>query len=373
LGACSKCGRTLPDGARFCPGCGEPTPQAALGASASDLPANGPRVVPLAGGQVTLLPLQQLDAEQVALQIEVSRLRQEATSLGSQAGNALEEAGVLLLEHPERWNVSGVRPELVSACENLRQQVRAMEATLHGLETREHHGVGGIFGRVGEGLERQKGTSDRTRLQSLLRPQLMQLVTDAPSETFFEADALRARARSLQDQAHDFARKANDKERLYNGRAAEIKTRSEASKQMGFDALLTAAQMQADGLTPIQSPLVVKRGENAFYSAAVTLARHKTRTRIVGGSQGFSFPIGHTGIRYRVGSFHGQPISQDYLATVDTGTLVVTNQRVAFIGSAKSMSFPLAKVLHVEVYTNGLGIFKEGKENADLFLSLIHI
>jgi hypothetical protein len=339
-----------------------------LKASTSGPPEDGPRIVPLADGQVTLLPLQQLDAEQLSLQIEVSRLRQEATSLGSEAGNALEEAGVMLLEHPERWNISAVRPELVSACENLRQQVRAVEATLLGLETREHHGVGGIFGRVGEGLERQKGASEKTRFQSLLRPQLMQLVTDAPSETFSEADALRARARSLQDQAHDFARRANDQERLYDDRTAEIKTRYEASKQMGFDALLIAAQMQTDGLTPIQSPLVVKRGENAFYSAAVTLARHKTKTRIVGGSQGFSFPIGHTGIRYRVGSFHGQPISQDYLAKIDTGTLVVTNQRVAFVGSAKSVAFPLAKVLHVEVYTNGLGIFKEGKENADLFL-----
>jgi len=48
--------------------------------------------------------------------------------------------------------------------------------------------------------------------------------------------------------------------------------------------------------------------------------------------------------------------------------LVLSNQRIAFVGHAKSVAMPLEKILNVEAFTDGLAIFKEGKENADFFL-----
>ncbi|HSS95039.1 MAG TPA: hypothetical protein VLR46_13780, partial [Candidatus Dormibacteraeota bacterium] len=89
----------------------------------------------------------------------------------------------------------------------------------------------------------------------------------------------------------------------------------------------------------------------------------------VGGSQGFSFPIGHTGIRYRVGSFHGHPVEQSSLTKLDSGTLVLTNQRIAFIGQLKSTSVPFPKLLHVECYSDGVAVFQEGRENPDYYLT----
>ena len=83
-----------------------------------------------------------------------------------------------------------------------------------------------------------------------------------------------------------------------------------------------------------------------------TLARQQTRRQWVGGSEGFSFPIGHTGIRYRVGSFHGHPVEQQLLARLDSGSLIVTNQRIAFIGATKSLSVPLSKLLQVKCYSD---------------------
>ena len=107
----------------------------------------------------------------------------------------------------------------------------------------------------------------------------------------------------------------------------------------------------------------------AFMVVPATLARRQTRRQWVGGSQGFSFPIGHTGIRYRVGSFHGHPIEQQSLGKLDTGTLVVTNQRIAFIGQVKSTSTPFAKLLHVECYSDAVAVFLEGRENPDFYLT----
>jgi len=113
---------------------------------------------------------------------------------------------------------------------------------------------------------------------------------------------------------------------------------------------------------------VLKTGEHAYFSVPATLARMVTRTHYVGGSTGFSVPIGHTGIRYRVGRFSGQPIQQQSLSKLDTGSFVLTNQRVAYVGRTKSVSVPLAKLIHVEVYNDAFSIAREGKENPDFYL-----
>jgi hypothetical protein len=47
---------------------------------------------------------------------------------------------------------------------------------------------------------------------------------------------------------------------------------------------------------------------------------------------------------------------------------VVTNQRVAYVGRTKATTVALAKVIHVEVYNDGLSIAREGKETPDFYL-----
>ena len=53
-------------------------------------------------------------------------------------------------------------------------------------------------------------------------------------------------------------------------------------------------------------------------------------------------PIGHTGIRYRVGSYHGHPVQQQFLGTLDSGSLIITDERMAFIGTTKASVLPKA-------------------------------
>jgi len=137
---------------------------------------------------------------------------------------------------------------------------------------------------------------------------------------------------------------------------------------MGFDSLYEAAVLQTMGAQVVDSPLVLNNGEQAYLSAPATLARMTTRTHFVGGSSGFSFPIGHTGIRYRVGSFSGEPVHPQSLTKLNAGTLVFTNQRVAYVGQTKSTSVVLNKLLHVEVYNDGISIAREGRENPDFYL-----
>lgn len=149
--------------------------------------------------------------------------------------------------------------------------------------------------------------------------------------------------------------------------ADEIRRRQAAMKVMGFDSLYTAAWLEAHGPSPVESPLVLKPKEQAYVSVAAVLARLTTRTRYAGGSQGFSFPIGHTGIRYRVGSFNGHPVQSSSITDIDEGTIVLTNMRLAFIGKVKSVITQLSKVVHVESYNDALAVFQEGRESPNFY------
>jgi hypothetical protein len=60
-------------------------------------------------------------------------------------------------------------------------------------------------------------------------------------------------------------------------------------------------------------------------------------------------------------------VEQQLLTKLAAGTLVVSNQRVAFIGSTKSTSVGFAKLLHVECYSDALAIFQEGREKPDFY------
>jgi hypothetical protein len=184
-----------------------------------------------------------------------------------------------------------------------------------------------------------------------------------------EADTIRAQAVAAEKETADLNSEAADAESTANGVNEEIQRRADSERELGFDAPYLAAYLKTHGPTPIESPLIMKKGEQACLAVAATLARQQTRRQWVGGSQGFSFPIGHTGIRYRVGSFHGHPIEQQSLGSLDAGTLVVTNQRIAFIGKVKSTSTPFAKLLHVECYSDAVAVFQEGRENPDFYLT----
>src|SRR5258708_3202535 len=67
-------------------------------------------------------------------------------------------------------------------------------------------------------------------------------------------------------------------------------------------------------------------------------------------------------------TYHGHPVQQQFLGKLDSGRLVITNQRIAFIGAAKSTSIPFAKLLHIECYSDAVAVFLEGRENPDFYL-----
>ena len=87
-----------------------------------------------------------------------------------------------------------------------------------------------------------------------------------------------------------------------------------------------------------------------------------------GGYHGVSIPIGKTGVRYRVGGVRGRMVQVGtQLQVADTGLLAVTNKRAVYMGSRKTIDMPLAKLVNLNVFTDGVQFHMSNRVNPPLF------
>jgi hypothetical protein len=316
---------------------------------------------------VTLVDLPSLRARADTLRQEADKTARDATSLQSLADSLWGQVGDRLVASLDQWSPTPESIPLTQQALVLRDQVAKDDAELASRHSMEHGGLRGLAFKVGSWNESRRLTDERARLEFELRTLLAQIARLNPQVGREEVDSLREQAFAAETQALEMERKAKSESTAAASASEEVVRRTDAEHELGFDAPYLAAHLKTYGPPEVASPLILKRGERASWVAPATLARRQTRTQWVGGSQGFSFPIGHTGIRYRVGSYHGHPVQQGFLGKLDSGTLVITNRRIAFIGRVKSTSVPMAKLLHVECYSDAVAIFLEGRESPDFY------
>jgi hypothetical protein len=323
--------------------------------------------VELQGGLVSLVGIEVLQAQVIELDARAAQAQAQSGDLAQLSRAKMAEAGVVMADHWQEWPAQDLFAPIRETID-LQQQLAALDTDLSSLQQHPHQGLSGV-------LDRLKVEHDSSGLQHKRQPLVQrlhalceQIARSAPMTTVPAADATRTEAAGLLQQSEEQEGHARAAQQTSASLADEVKRRQEATKGLGFDSLYTAAWLVTNGPQAIQTPLITKRSEQAYFAVPASLSRRTRRTQYVGGSQGFSFPIGHTGIRYRVGSFRGHPVQEEHLTKLDSGTLVVTNQRLAFVGSLKSIAVALAKVIHAEVYSNGLAVFHEGREDPDYFL-----
>jgi hypothetical protein len=324
-------------------------------------------IVQLGGGPITLLLLRDLEARRDSTNVRSQQLLSQAAAIDAEAQQTLADAGAILVPRRAEWTQTPEDVPLIDQAQQLMQAIDAADADGALIAARPHEGVSGFFKSFGDKSDLKKEQAGRAQLASQLKTLLAQVGAMA-GNSIPEVTQLQAEAGALTKHSQTLAEEARRQSAEVNATSAEIQRRHESIKQLGFDALYTTAYLKTFGAPPMANPLVSKKGEQPFLVQPATLARQATKTQFVGGSQGFSFPIGHTGIRYRVGSYRGHAVQQNYIAHLDQGSLVITNQRVAFVGGVKSVSVNLEKILHVEVYRDAIAMFREGKEAPDFFL-----
>jgi hypothetical protein len=322
--------------------------------------------VDLPSGLVTLEPLDALVAQLNQLDAEAKQILLASEVPIANAKLKVEQAGELLMAHKTEWDITAVANQVTAAIQ-LQAEVSQLNQQIQELASRPHTGLGGFLHSLTDGHREHELEAQRFKVLDQLHAVIDTFVEQVPVTTIPEADALRADAQLQLAQAKSLIDEQHAKIEAGKAIADEIQRRQAAIKVMGFDSLYTAAWLQTHGPTHVASPLALKPKEEAYISVPAVLARQTIRTRYSGGSQGFSFPIGHTGIRYRVGSFSGHPIQSSSITDVDEGTLVLSNMRIAFIGKLKSVVTQLPKLVHIESYNNALAVFQEGRENPNFY------
>jgi hypothetical protein len=140
----------------------------------------------------------------------------------------------------------------------------------------------------------------------------------------------------------------------------------EKKAEANFETRLQAWQAQHDELADVlesaktrsgspSSDMMLKSGEGVLATISnVSLVEDRRGPgHYAGTSQGISIPIGSVGgrsVRYRVGASRGHFVQGDlHPQAVDTGKLVITNQRVIFVGSKKTVECAFAKLVNVNI------------------------
>jgi hypothetical protein len=290
----------------------------------------------------------------------IAQLKGEATSMQA-------EAGATLTTQETKWS-SADRAVRIEAAHGLERLISSLEQNVSQMEEQPHHGLGGFVHAIADRHEIQSLQSQLQSAKTELANRYRSVADGLNPQTgISEADLLLQQIRANQELVIELGAQKDDLAGQLARILDEIRRRKDAVATLGFDAPAIEADLQANGLRPISTSLVLKRDEIPAAAVSASLCRYKTRTQYVGASHGLSIPLGH-GFRYRISSFRGHPIQTESLTQVDQGTLVVTNQRLVFLGSKRDISIPIGKLLQVEAFSNGVGIAREGKEAREIYL-----
>jgi hypothetical protein len=326
-----------------------------------------PLVIETDDGPVTQVSLQRLQEIAAQNQQSAQLIRGRISQLQAESTSNQTQAGAILSTQQTKWP-SAERGVRIEAAHGLERLISNLEQRLSRLEGQPHRGIGGFLHALTDRHEIQSLQSQLQSAKTELAIRYSSVAEGLVSPTgLSDADLLLQQIRTNQELVTDLAAQEAGLASQLTRISDEIKRRKEAVATLGFDAPAVEADLQTNGLRPIATSLVLKRDEIAAAAVSASLCRYKTRTQYVGASHGLSIPLGH-GFRYRVSSFRGHPIQVESLAQVDQGTLVVTNQRLVFLGSKRDVSIPIAKLLQVEAFSNAVGIAREGKEAREIYL-----
>jgi hypothetical protein len=98
------------------------------------------------------------------------------------------------------------------------------------------------------------------------------------------------------------------------------------------------------------------------------LAQMPTGAHHATSCSGPGVPVAHTGIRHWIGSVRSRSALLQSVTPIDTGTLVVSSLRLAFIGRTESVAVSLDAIVDVDVYTDAIVVPRLGGEEPDYLL-----
>lgn len=116
-------------------------------------------------------------------------------------------------------------------------------------------------------------------------------------------------------------------------------------------------------LPVIEANVNLQRGEACYF--AVDVKWHETRKqRVAAGYAGPTMRVTIAdGMYWNAGAIGVKPITRDTLVHLDSGRALITNKRIIFLGTQKTTSIPIGKILDFTKYTDGVEITKGTGKN----------
>lgn len=111
-------------------------------------------------------------------------------------------------------------------------------------------------------------------------------------------------------------------------------------------------------LTPVDAPVLLKKGEHCVYAVAAEALEERSRTVRLGYSGPSARVRVAKGIYYNVGSMNVSRQTDDYQHSFGVGVLCMTNKRLLWISEQKSISTPLSNIVRYDPYSDGIRIMK---------------
>jgi len=132
-------------------------------------------------------------------------------------------------------------------------------------------------------------------------------------------------------------------------------------------------------LPVIEAPINLQRKEVCHFIHTVDWHEHRAVSRRVS----YGGPTARVklakGVYWRVGNVGVKSVSSEVLKHIDSGTISLTNKRLIFMGSHRTTSIRLSRILDFQPYKNGVEIRKDKgrnpflalKKNADIFAMIL--
>ncbi|MGI5868658.1 MAG: hypothetical protein ACOX9C_04330 [Kiritimatiellia bacterium] len=130
-----------------------------------------------------------------------------------------------------------------------------------------------------------------------------------------------------------------------------------------FQAMVEAAE-RAGGLDPVASPILLRKGESAYWAEPSNLYETRAVRRAAGG--GVSVSVGRGVVLHSGG---GQSRSTQEWQHIASGTLVVTDKRIVFDGAGTDRVVRLDKLLSVDGSAFEIEVSAESRQKSMVFTS----
>lgn len=114
-------------------------------------------------------------------------------------------------------------------------------------------------------------------------------------------------------------------------------------------------------------PVILKRGEELVVVLPNITFKEPRSVRTSYGSYGGPTVRLMKGVSFRLGGASHRSTSHDEITTIDRGTLTITNKRLIYTGSQKTLNYNLSKILSITEYKDAIVIQKENKQKTEIF------